>query len=89
VLWDELGKVPTVDHQLAAGDVVVFYTDGITERQTADGSMFDLDRLSAVLAGSGAAPPDAIAAAIVAELDQFASGQEPDDDQTLLVVALD
>jgi serine phosphatase RsbU (regulator of sigma subunit) len=89
VLWDELGDVPTAEHQLAAGDVVVFYTDGITERQTADGSMFDLDRLSAVLARSGAAPPDAIATAIVAELDQFASGQEPDDDQTLLVVALE
>jgi serine phosphatase RsbU (regulator of sigma subunit) len=89
VLWDELGDVPAGEHRLARGDVVTFYTDGITERQTADGSMFDLDRLSAVLARTGAAPPDAIAATIVAELDQFASGQEPDDDQTLVVVALD
>jgi hypothetical protein len=28
-------------------------------------------------------------AAIVTELDQFAGGHEPDDDQTLVVVALD
>ena len=89
VLWDELGNIPCVDHALQARDTLAFYTDGITDRQTTDGTMFDLDRLSHALslAGSGAAPD--IAAAIIRELDLFAGGQEPDDDQTLLIVGLD
>jgi serine phosphatase RsbU (regulator of sigma subunit) len=89
VLWHELGDVASADHQLASGDVVVFYTDGITERQTADGSMFDVERLSAVLTAATTASADDMVAAIVTELDQFAGGHEPDDDQTLVVVALD
>ena len=89
VLWDELGNIPCVDYALEAHDALAFYTDGITDRQTTDGTMFDLDRLSYALsqAGSGAAPD--IAAAIIRELDLFAGGQEPDDDQTLLIVGLD
>ena len=89
VLWDELGDIPCVDYALDARDTLAFYTDGITDRQTTDGTMFDLDRLRHALAqaGGGAAPD--IAAAIIRELDLFAGGQEPDDDQTLLIVGLD
>ena len=51
--------------------------------------MFDPERLSAALArNSGHAPAD-IVSDIVAELDRFSGGQEPEDDQTLLVVGFD
>ncbi len=89
VLWQELGEVPCVEHTLAAGDRLAFFTDGITDRQAADGAMFDLDRLAAALQRSGTRAPADVAAAIVAELDAFAGGHEPDDDQTLLIVGLD
>jgi phosphoserine phosphatase RsbU/P len=89
VLWDELGDVPCVEHALARGDVVAFYTDGITDRQAAGGGMFDLDRLSDALARTTARAPDDIVTAIVNELDAFAGGEEPDDDQTLLVAGLE
>ena len=89
VLWDELGDVPCVDHALQPGDVVAFYTDGITDRQAAGGAMFDLDRLSDALARAAGRRPAEIVGAIVGELDAFAGGEEPDDDQTLLVVGLE
>jgi phosphoserine phosphatase RsbU/P len=88
VLWQELDAVPCVEHLLAPGDRLAFFTDGITDRQAADGSMFDLDRLSLALERSGARPPAAAIESIVAELDAFAGGHEPDDDQTLLIVGL-
>jgi phosphoserine phosphatase RsbU/P len=89
VLWNELGEVPCIEHALAPEDVLVFYTDGITDRQAAGGAMFDLDRLCEALARTPARLPADIVNAIVGELDSFAGGEEPDDDQTLLVIGLD
>ncbi|HEX7282807.1 MAG TPA: SpoIIE family protein phosphatase [Vicinamibacterales bacterium] len=89
VLWNELGAVPCVEHQLAPADVIAFYTDGITDRQAAGGAMFDLDRLRDALTRTTARMPADIVTAIVDELDGFAGGEEPDDDQTLLVIGLD
>ena len=68
------------------GDRWVFFTDGITDRQAPDGTMFDLERLCRGRWRSiGAKTPAAIVDAIVGELDAFSGGQEPEDDQTLLV----
>ncbi len=66
----------------------MFFTDGITDRQSLDGTMFDAERLCAALTRSASDSPAAIVDAIVHELDRFAGGQEPDDDQTLLVLGL-
>ena len=89
VLWDELGDVPCMEHPLVPGDVIAFYTDGITDRQATGGAMFDLDRLCDVFARTPARAPSEIVQAIVHDLDVFADGEEPDDDQTLLVIGLD
>ncbi len=89
VLWDKLGEVPCVEHALQAGDRIAFYTDGITDRQAADGTMFDLERVSAALLRAGALSPADAVTAMVAELEVFAGGEESDDDQTLLIVGID
>jgi serine phosphatase RsbU (regulator of sigma subunit) len=89
LLWDELGDVPCAEHRLAAGDRVMFFTDGITDRQSLDGTMFDAERLCGALTRSASGSPAAIVDAVVQELDRFAGGQEPDDDQTLLVLGVD
>jgi len=89
LLWDELSDVRSDEFLLAPGDRWTFFTDGITERQAADGTMFDVERLvSAVMRHSHRMPTD-IVNAIITELDAFAGGQEPEDDQTLLVVGID
>ncbi len=87
LLWDELGEVPCVEHALGSGDRLVFYTDGITERQGQDG-MYDPERLTAALARVGTRMPSEIIEHLVSDLDAFAGGQEPDDDQTLLIVGV-
>ena len=89
LLWDELQDVPCVDHQLRAGDRLVFYTDGITERQARGEVMYDPDRFAAALTRIGAVAPLAIVQQVMAELDRFADGHEPEDDQTLVVAGLD
>jgi phosphoserine phosphatase RsbU/P len=89
LLWNVLGDIPCVEVPLQPGDRWAFFTDGITDRQSPDGTMFDPERLSAALARHGAGAPAAIVDAIIGELDQFSAGQEPEDDQTLLVVGFD
>jgi sigma-B regulation protein RsbU (phosphoserine phosphatase) len=88
LLWDELRDVPCIEHALRAGDRLVFYTDGITDRQALDGSMYDLEQFSAALTRLADAAPTDIVREMAAELERFAGGHEPDDDQTLLVVAV-
>jgi serine phosphatase RsbU (regulator of sigma subunit) len=89
LLWSELGDVPCLEHALGAGDRVAFYTDGITDRIGPKGAMYDVDRLIAVLDEHGHRCATDIAQQIVADLEAFAKGHEPDDDQTLLIVGID
>jgi serine phosphatase RsbU (regulator of sigma subunit) len=85
-----LGLLPEVDvHEvtvdLAAGDVLLAYTDGITEARNADGE-FGEERLAGVLAGVDAAGrlADDVAEAVLAAVEAFASER---DDVALLVLA--
>ena len=87
LLWDELGDVPCLEQVLHPGDRLVFYTDGITERQGQDG-MYDPERLTAALARAGKQMPAQIVEDLVADFAAFAGGHEADDDQTLLVVGI-
>ena len=61
----------------------------LTDRQSPNETMFDLERLSAALCRQSRRAPQEIVTAIVSELDQFSGGVEPEDDQTLLVVGVD
>lgn len=89
VLWQEMDTIPCLEVPLTKGDRWLFFTDGITDRQSPDGTMFDVDRLSATFAQHRGAKPREIVAGITAELDRFAAGQEPDDDQTLVIAAVE
>ena len=67
----------------------MFYTDGITERQAHDDSMYDPDQFAGALTRIGAVAAADIVRDIVSEVDRFAGGHEPEDDQTLLVAGFD
>jgi len=88
LLWDDLGVVRVVEQFIGAGDRVVFFTDGILDREAPDGSMFEEDRLVAALASAGAGEPASIVSHIVEAVERFAGGHEPSDDQTLVVAGL-
>jgi sigma-B regulation protein RsbU (phosphoserine phosphatase) len=89
LLFDDLGDVPCVEQTLEPGDRVLFYTDGTTDRRAPDGSMYEVDRMIATLGRLGPLPPGALVDQLIAELNAFASGLEPDDDQTLLLVGVE
>jgi sigma-B regulation protein RsbU (phosphoserine phosphatase) len=84
----ELGNVPRTIHELRAGDRLMLYTDGITERQSPDGTMYDEARLVSGVSRTKTLVPSAMIDGIVSELDAFAAGQDPQDDQTLLLVGI-
>jgi len=88
LFWDEFDHIPVLDAQLEPGDRVVFYTDGIPDRQAADDSLFEMARLTSVLGDAARLEIDAMMRHLVEELDAFGAGAEPDDDQTVLAIGL-
>jgi serine phosphatase RsbU (regulator of sigma subunit) len=77
----------TVDSsaRLESGDLLVLYTDGLTEAAAADGSgaRFGTDRLIALVEAHGASPPATVRDVILAAVAEFSARR--DDDVTLLV----
>ncbi len=69
--------------RLDDGDIVVLYTDGITEARGANGEQFGLDRLCAAVERAAAQPMNALRDSIYDEVRRFTS--RLDDDQTLIV----
>jgi sigma-B regulation protein RsbU (phosphoserine phosphatase) len=88
LFWAELTAIPVVRHDLQPGDRLVFYSDGITERHGPNDTFFEIERLIASLSAPGTRSPQAIVDRLVADLDTFAAGLEPEDDQTILVGAI-
>lgn len=88
LFWSDLGDVPITEHTLQPGDRVVFFTDGIVDRQAPDETMYEEARWAATLAPLGKLEPQQIVDRAMADLDAFARGHEPDDDQTLLVLGM-
>jgi sigma-B regulation protein RsbU (phosphoserine phosphatase) len=66
------------------GSSLVLFTDGVTEANAPDKSMFEEERLEAALAGLTKVGPEATVAAILAAVQQFAAGEEQADDITVL-----
>ena len=74
--------------KLQAGDIVVFYTDGITEMQNAAGEMFGVDRLGDVVTTHRADDPETLVAGVLAALDGFAGATQREDDLTIVAMKL-
>jgi sigma-B regulation protein RsbU (phosphoserine phosphatase) len=78
--------VPEVDVQIGPGDIVLLYTDGITDARTAGGDRFsEAGFLAAVERARGGSPQDVIAE-LTTSLDGFVAGAEPTDDVTLVAI---
>ena len=88
LLLRDLEDVPCVEHDLRPGDRVLFFTDGITDRESPSGESYDVSRLSDSLARTGAHAVDAAIPAIVSDVEAFADGLEPVDDNTLLLMGI-
>jgi sigma-B regulation protein RsbU (phosphoserine phosphatase) len=73
---------------LEAGDIIVFYTDGITETRNQAGGLFGADRLGEVVATHRAEDPETLIASVLTALDGFAGGTQHEDDLTIVVMKL-
>jgi putative ABC transport system permease protein len=74
---------------LHPGDVLVAFTDGVTEALNAQGEEFGEDRLMAVLAAATASTADQLAGVLTNALRQWIGAAEQYDDLTFVVVAVD
>jgi sigma-B regulation protein RsbU (phosphoserine phosphatase) len=86
-----LGLVPGARYaartaDLAVGDVLCLYSDGITEATSPGDEEFGAERLAELLRAHRNNHPPAAIAAVAAAVDAFTAGMPQGDDQTLVVV---
>ena len=81
---------------LASGDVLVLYSDGVSEARNAGGAMFGLEGIKRCLAEHAGQPPEALIAAVLESLRRFAApgdlkkhGGRFADDVSLVVLSKD
>jgi sigma-B regulation protein RsbU (phosphoserine phosphatase) len=72
--------------QLEANDVVVAYTDGITEAQNGDGDFWGQQKLEELLLSSRHKAPQQIIEDTLNKLTEFVNGHPQRDDMTLMVM---
>lgn len=81
--------VPVEETRLGSGDRVLLYTDGVTERFDIEGNIYGGNRLLKLLATDAANNPRQILDTIIEDVQRFAGGRPPDDDQALLLGVLE
>jgi sigma-B regulation protein RsbU (phosphoserine phosphatase) len=86
-----LGIRPNVSFEekstsLEAGDVLLLYTDGITETSNRDRELFGQERLCSLLTTHRHLPPEEIIDAILREVYDFASDTKIEDDISMVVL---
>jgi sigma-B regulation protein RsbU (phosphoserine phosphatase) len=85
-----VGAFPSVPYdesqvRLESGDLLVCYTDGITEPENEYGEMFGEQRLTEVVKLNAERDADGVAEAIVRAVQEWTSSPELQDDMTLVV----
>ncbi len=71
---------------IGPGDLIVFYTDGVTEAESSDEEEFGTGRLEILIRECASDPAVDVLERIAAEVDDFATGMPQADDITLLVL---
>ncbi|MBN1680049.1 MAG: SpoIIE family protein phosphatase [Anaerolineae bacterium] len=84
--WFEDLPVNRVEYQLQPGDVVVIYTDGLTEAENIRAEPYGEDRLVDVVRKTASQPAVVIKERIIASVDEFRGAAPPFDDMTLVVI---
>jgi sigma-B regulation protein RsbU (phosphoserine phosphatase) len=73
----------TATFQLHIGDLLIVYTDGITEVQDRQGELWGQERFEQLLSACGGGTPKQVIEGIMEEVFGFAEGQPQRDDMTL------
>lgn len=76
----------TVEEELAPGDTLLLYTDGITEASDPEGEDYGQERLRECAVSNGALGPAELARAIEEDVEGFVRGRPFADDRTLVIL---
>jgi sigma-B regulation protein RsbU (phosphoserine phosphatase) len=80
------GNYSTKKIQLAPGDSLLLYTDGLTEAQNRDNTEYGADRLAELVKSRHELPPEALTQLCMEDLKTFISGVPRTDDLAILVI---
>jgi sigma-B regulation protein RsbU (phosphoserine phosphatase) len=72
--------------RLKSGDILVFYSDGLTEAANREGKFFGTHRLTEILAASAQLSSSEIADRMLDEVEEYTQGGAITDDRTLVVM---
>ena len=72
--------------QLNKGDIVIFYTDGITEAENSNKEMFGLERLKEVIYNNKNKSPKDLRKVILESINRFRKDYEQTDDLTFVIL---
>jgi serine phosphatase RsbU (regulator of sigma subunit) len=78
-------QIPVHETRLGSGDRLLLYTDGVTERFDMEGNAYGENRLLKGLAADAVDNPRLILDGIIKDVQRFAGGRPPDDDQALVL----
>jgi len=84
--WFPNNPLMETELQLKPGDVIVYYTDGLTEAENPQGDYYGEERLAVALKAAAGKTALEIKQDILADVDAFCAGQPPFDDLTMIVV---
>jgi sigma-B regulation protein RsbU (phosphoserine phosphatase) len=74
---------------LSPGDVIVLYTDGITEAMNPDSDLFGESRLSRIVEEHGHLDSDELRERIMREIEAFVGTADQHDDMTMILLKVD
>src|SRR5581483_7303045 len=74
--------------QLASGDILAVFTDGVTEANNLSGEEFGEERLKETLAAAADLPVEKIRERIINDVQQFCAGAPQHDDLTFILVKI-
>ena len=75
--------------QLTVGDVIVFYTDGITEAMNAGSDLFGEGRLSRIVEEHGHLESSELRERILREIEAFVGAADQHDDMTMILLKVE
>jgi sigma-B regulation protein RsbU (phosphoserine phosphatase) len=86
-----LGIIPETNYyqfavQLALGDLILIYTDSVTEARNPDGKMLEEAGLLKLVAGLDASRPELFTRSLLEALDAYRGHAPPDDDLTVVLL---
>jgi sigma-B regulation protein RsbU (phosphoserine phosphatase) len=87
--FDPYEQIPVTDLCMEAGDRLLLYTDGVTERFNVLKQPYGEERLCRQMERPGIDDPIALLKSIVQDIEGFAGGRPAEDDQALLLIAFD